>query len=30
MAVDRAMADDAPAAGLDGFLAGPLCADLSG
>jgi hypothetical protein len=26
MAVGRAMADDDSGAGLDGFLAGPLCA----
>jgi hypothetical protein len=30
MAVGRAMADDGSAAGFDGFLAGPLCADLGG
>jgi len=30
MAVGRAIADDGSAAGLDGFLAGPLCVDLSG
>ncbi len=30
MAVGRAMADDGSAAGLEGFLAGPLFADLSG
>jgi hypothetical protein len=30
MAVGRAMTEDGSAAGLVGFLAGPLCADLSG
>jgi phage terminase large subunit-like protein len=30
MAVGRAMANDGSAAELDGFLAGPLCVDLSG